>query len=348
MKLQRLNWNPRNFAALNDFLAGVQPGDIAVFDWDNTCIFGDIGEAVLRHQALHLAFPFGPGRLREIIPDQVNGIDRVRINGRAQPLPEVKGRIVSAYEKIFGRNAAEISATAPYRDFSAGLLALNRGFEETPGIGCEFAYPWTGNFLLGLRPAELRRLAGEVIDSELQTAIRDFSISDSRERLFYRWSAGIRPYPEMTDLADILKKTGCRVIISTASNPLIVETMMQRTGFAAELVIGMAQRMENSVLPDTLAPGLAPNFGPGKVENLRRLLDGEPVFAAADSSGDYEMVTSFPATRLRLLVRRPRAGKMAALYKKALAGDPHYLLQDVDMATGRFSAPAASPLSRIE
>jgi hypothetical protein len=347
MRLQRLNWNQRNYDALNDFLGGVRPGEIAVFDWDNTCIFGDIGEAVLRHQALHLKFKFGPERLREIIPDQANGIEHVHINGQVFPLRQIKEQIVGAYKKIAGRAIKKIQSSSALRDFSAGLLALNRGLEETPGIGCEFAYPWAINFLLGFSPAEVCRLAGVVIDSELQLGIRNRSISDSRERLFYRWTAGIRLYPEMADLSMVLKKTGCRVIVSTASSPLIIETMMQRTGFAAELVIGMASGLEGDRLQGVLASGLEPNFGPGKAENMRQLLDLEPVFTAGDSSGDYEIMTAFPGTRLKLLIRRPQPGKMAALYKKALAGDPQYLLQDVDSATGHFSAAASQHLTAV-
>lgn len=51
MKLNRRNWSERNYEALNGMLAGVKPGEIAVFDWDNTCICGDIGEALLRRLA---------------------------------------------------------------------------------------------------------------------------------------------------------------------------------------------------------------------------------------------------------------------------------------------------------
>jgi len=340
MNLRRLNWNQRNFEALNDFLAGVQPGDIAVFDWDNTCICGDIGEAVLRYQALRLEFKFNPEQLRAIIPDQVLGISHININGQLWPLPKIKGQIVSAYEKIFGHDLAEISGSTAYSDFSAGLLALNRGLEETPGIGCEFSYLWTSNFLAGFTPAEVSRLATEVIERELQSGIESRTISDSGEQLLYHWTTGIRSFPEMTDLAMVLKRAGCRVIVSTASNPQIIETMMQRTRFAAAAVIGMASEIKNGTLLHNLAPGLASNFGPGKVENLRRMLDREPVFTAGDSSGDYEMVTAFPSTRLKLLIRRSQAGKMAALYKKALAGDPQYLLQNVDLAAGRFSTAA--------
>jgi phosphoserine phosphatase len=340
MNLQRLNWSQRNHEALNDFLTMVRSGDIAVFDWDNTCIFGDIGEAILRHQALHLKFKFGPERLRKIIPDQVNGIDHIHINGQVFPLRQVKEQIVAAYKKIAGCAITEIHASPAYRNFSTGLLALNRGLEQTPGIGCEFAYPWTINFLRGFNQTEVRLLALEVIDSELQSNIENLTMSDSRENLLYRWTAGIRSFPEMADLAQCLKKAGCRVIISTASNPLFIETMTQRTGFAAELVIGMASQIKNNILLGTLAPGLAPNFGPGKAKNLSQELDREPFLAAGDSSGDYEMLTAFPGTRLKLLIRRNQTGKMTPLFQKALAGDPQYLLQNVDLATGRFAAAA--------
>jgi phosphoserine phosphatase len=340
MPLQRLNWNERNYCSLQRFIAAVDREDIAVFDWDNTCIFGDIGEAVLRHQALHLAFKFGPERLREIIPDQVNGIGHVRSDGHILPLPEIKGRIVAAYEKVSNRPLAGVRASAPYRDFSAGLLALNHDLEQTPGIGCEFAYPWMVNFLQGFNEAEVRRLAAVVIAGELRRNIRSRCLSDSSQRLLYRWTAGIRPYPEMIDLAGAIKKAGGRVIVSTASNPQIVETMVQRTHFPADRVIGMASHSENGILQGAMAPGLAPNFGPGKARNLSRLLDREPVFIAGDSDGDYAMLTAFAGTRLKLLIRRAAPGRMAALYQKALAGDCRFLLQDVDQAIGRFSAPA--------
>jgi len=337
MPLQRLNWNQRNYDALNDFLAGVRPGEVAVFDWDNTCIFGDIGEAFFRYQVLNLEFKFGPERLRQIIPGRVHGIDHVSINGQVFPLRRVKEQIVNAYKKIAGRTLAEIGPGDAYRDFSAGLLALNRGLEETPGIGCEFAYLWTVHFLEGFRPAEVRRLAAEVARRELQNPLQNQAASDSGRHLFYRWKAGIRPFAEMADLSQVLKKAGCRVLVSTASNPMIVEAMMSCAGFAAEKVLGQASGMAKGRLLGSLAPGLKSNFGNGKVENLRRALDREPVFTAGDSPGDYEMLTALPGTRLKLLVRRLRPGKMSALYRQARNGDPHFLLQDVNRGLGKFT-----------
>jgi hypothetical protein len=51
MKLKRRSWSARNFKALNEMLRGVRRGETAVFDWDNTCILGDIGDALLRRPA---------------------------------------------------------------------------------------------------------------------------------------------------------------------------------------------------------------------------------------------------------------------------------------------------------
>ncbi len=338
MELQRLNWSQRNYEALNEFVAGVRPGEIAIFDWDNTCIFGDIGDAFFRHQALNLEFRFGAERLRQIIPGRVHGIDHMNINGKAWPLRRLKERIVGAFHKISGRTLAQIAGSDDYLDFSASLLALNHGLEQTPGIGCEFAYLWTVQFLEGFRPAEVRRLAEAVARHELQSPLQERSWSDSRRQLAYRWTAGIRPFPEMADLSRVLKKAGCRVLVSTASNPLIVEAMLPSTGFAAERVLGQAAGIARGRLLGTLAPGLLSNFGDGKVENLKRALDREPVFAAGDSPGDYEMLTAFPGTRLKLLIRRPRPGKMSALYRRALSGDPRFLLQDIDRGQGKFTA----------
>lgn len=340
MPLLRLNWNERNFRLLEEFIPSIGRGDIAVFDWDNTCIFGDIGEAAFRHQVLGLNFRFGPKQLREIIPDQVNGISRIRNHGRVFSLTSVKERIVAAFEKICRRPPAGVRGSAPYRDFCAGLLALNQSFEQTPGIGCDFAYPWTVSFLQGFSVTQVRRLAGTTIVAELRSAITDCRLNDSDQNLLYRWTAGIRPFPEMTNLARAFKKAGCRVIVSTASNPLIVARMAQGMRFPADRVIGMEARSKGGILQGDLAPGLWPNFGSGKSENLKRLLDCEPLFVAGDSDGDYDMLTAFAATRLKLLIRRAAPGRMTRLYRQALAGQRRVLLQGVDRSRGRFSATA--------
>jgi len=53
------------------------------------------------------------------------------------------------------------------------------------------------------------------------------------------------------------------------------------------------------------------------------------------------MVTAFAATRLKLLLRRPRPGKWPSSTKKRGQAIPQYLLQEIDPVAGRFSAGTA-------
>ncbi len=91
MKLKRRNWSERNFKALNEMLRGVRRGEIAVFDWDNTCICGDIGEALLRRLTFDLAFAMDARAMAATVPDAINGIGTIRLHGRPYLAEENEG-----------------------------------------------------------------------------------------------------------------------------------------------------------------------------------------------------------------------------------------------------------------
>ena len=82
-----------------------------------------------------------------------------------------------------------------YRVFTSGLLALNRALEETPGIGCEFAYPWVNLLLQGLPLADFDRLAAAVIERELHAPLRRHALSDPRAALALRLDRRRPPLP---------------------------------------------------------------------------------------------------------------------------------------------------------
>jgi len=340
MILQRLNWNQRNFDALNEFLAGVRPGELAVFDWDNTCIFGDIGEALLRRLTFELAFAIDARAMAATIPDTINDIDHVLIKGMPYPLKKMKNAVFAAYEQLLqeapakGREGVDES----YRVFTSGLLALNRALEETPGIGCEFAYPWVNLLLQGLSLAEFDRLAKAVIEEELISPLSRHAVNDPLRRWHYEWTGGIRLYPEMKNLAVAWQDHGGAVVISTASNRRLVEKMIAMTGFPCRRVIGMGLALAGDRFGRVLETGLRPNLGAGKVANIRALLENEPVLVAGDSRNDYEMLSTFPSTRMRLIVNRQAGGKIALLCRRALAGEKGYLAQEIDPQRGEFKA----------
>jgi phosphoserine phosphatase len=342
MKLRRRNWNAGNFKALTELLASVKPGELAVLDWDNTCAFNDIGEALLRHMTFGLEFRMDAAAMAAAIPDTIAGVGRVLLNGQPFSLQELKRTVFSAYGRLLRRppRAEAGRRDDDFRVFASGLLALNRALEETPGIGCEFAYPWVNTLLQGLSPAELDELAAGVIARELRQPLRRRALVDPRRRWRYDWLDGVRIYPEMRELAACWRERGGRVVVSTASNRQLVERIVAMTGFPCHEIVGMELAVAKGRFTPRLKPGLQPNLGPGKAANLRARFRSEPALVAGDSSNDYEMLTAFPATRLRLVLDRRRPGRIARLVCRAISGETGYISQEIDLRRGTFKTAA--------
>lgn len=336
MKLKRRNWSGRNYEALNGLLAGVRPGEIAVFDWDNTCIFGDIGEALLRRLTFDLAFAMDAKAMAATVPDTIRGVSRILVQGKPFSLKKMKDAVFTAYERLKHEpsSISKKDVDKNYRVFTSGLLALNRALEETPGIGCEFAYPWVNLLLQGMSLLEFERLAETVIQEELIGPLSRHAVSDPRGRWRYAWTGGVRLYPEIKDLAACWQERGGEVVVSTASNRQLVEKMIAVTAFPCRQVIGMELKIAGNRFGRALAPGLRANLGRGKVANIRKRLENEPVLVVGDSSNDYEMLISFPGTRLRLVIDRHATGKIGLLTRRARASESGILAQGIDPRRG--------------
>lgn len=343
MKLKRRKWSKRNCDALNGLLAQVRPGEIAIFDWDNTCIFGDIGEALLRRLTFDLAYAMDAKAMAATVPDTIRGVNNILIQGKPFSLKKMKDAVFAAYERLQrGPSAGGTEAVDKnYRVFTSGLLALNRALEETPGIGCEFAYPWVNLLLQGLPLHEFDRLAEAVIAEGLHAPLRRRVAADPLGRWRYSWTGGVRIYPEMKDLAACWLERGGEVVVSSASNRQLVEKMIAMTAFPCRRVIGMELRIAGDRFGRSLAPGLRPNLGRGKVANIRKRLLSEPVLVAGDSSNDYEMLVFFPGTRMRLVIDHRARGMIGLLSRRARAGENGYLAQEIDVRRGEFRSPAS-------
>lgn len=344
MDLKRLNWSERNLRELRRLLAGVRPGDIAVFDWDNTCAFNDVGEALLRRLAFGLEFRLDAAALAATVPDRIGGVAHLALHGRPYPIAKMRDEVFAALDRLQRRpvNEEDDRCRRDYRVFTSGLLAMNRALEETPGIGCAFAYPWMISLHQGLSPAEFDRLAAATVRDELRRPIRRRAVSDPRRRWRHVWTSGVRLYPEMADLAGCWLARGGAVVVSTASKRQLVEAAIAVTGFPCSRVIGMELAQAGGRFSARPLPGLAPNLGAGKVANIRRLLAREPALAAGDSSNDYEMLSAFPATRLRLVIDRRAKGPIRELVRRARAGEAGFLAQEIDPRRGVFRAPGSS------
>jgi len=318
MNLNRGGWTKRNFEAIRRFMLETRPG-LAVFDWDNTCICGDIGETFLAHLFVRHRHRLTRSDLEGMIPVRLRGISVLSAGGNRYEMAELRRRIIETPDQ------AEIP-----------LLLLNQGLEETPGIGLSFAYRWATRLFKGLTRLDIDSLMAEILADELHAEIAPKRLETTDGKLVFTWKKGLRIYEEMRNLITVSAEAGWRTVIVTASHPWIVETMACRCGYRLDRVLGMVTKHRRGVLTRWTDRSLAVNYGPGKVTNIRRNFTEEPLLVAGDSNSDLAMLTRFPGTRIRLLIDRGVQGGIDRVRRAAMRRENGYLCQPVELKTGRF------------
>ena len=336
VRLKQGNWALRNFDRLRRFAESRSRPALAVFDWDNTSIFGDIGDVYFREQVFRRDFRLTSREFEAVIPDEVNGVDSIVHAGGTIRLPELKGELVRAY-RIFERDGSGPkmdSGDVPSADFAVCLLTLNQGLESTEGIGCRFAFQWITRFFRGFTPGEIGHASAAVFRRQLRLPIRTRSLRHSRLPLTVSWTDGMRRFPEMKNLMNVLKHRGFEIGVVTATNVHIASAAVRESGYPVDRLVGQACEITAGRLSGFPAPGFRVNYGAGKTENILRSFGREPELAAGDSDGDYEMLTEFPGTELRLIIRRGTDVRIRALLERT--DEEGYLRQDVDPRSGKF------------
>jgi phosphoserine phosphatase len=314
--LRRLNWNEGNHRRLEAFLAAAPLGGLAVFDWDNTCICGDIGDAVFRHLLFTRGLRLEPEQLAALLPDDLEGQKRLLVCGKKMALTDAKARILDAYIQVY------IGRALSHREFSTPLLALMAALEVHSGAGCRRAYAIVAALLEGYTPRALAALTRRAALQQMATPQRLRKVATTDNEFFFSWRDGLRPYPEMRCLMAAMKRSGMEVLISSATQTDVVEAMAGMCRFPHDRLIGMET-------------GLEPNWGEGKVFHVRARMEREPLFVAGDSAGDIPLLSAFAATRLRLVIDRGGGGEMASfVFRNRNA--PGLLVQRVDVQKGHF------------
>lgn len=329
--LGRGRWYPPNHAALSSWIAEVArrpapPPKVAVFDWDNTSMANDVGVVSARYQLDRLEMRLSPEALDELLPRSVNGVS---VLASGVSMADLAADIVEAYRGVS-------RGTRAHKDFRAKMLYLYDAFERTPGIGTAFAYPWLTTWLRGFSAREIEALAARAAASARREKVeiaRWTSASAGRAgRVSVEIEKGLAPQEEMIDLMTALRAAGVRVFVVSASQQELVRGVAAhfRYPIAAEDIYGI--RLD-------APPDYPVTNGPGKVACISRFLPAPPIFVAGDSDGDYDMLTAFPETELRLVVNRNKSpsSRTATLYTAARTGDPRTLLQGRNEQTLLFA-----------
>jgi phosphoserine phosphatase len=260
-------WEPDVAELLTDLLAG--PPGLAAFDFDNTLVYNDLGEAVLYYILLQ----------NQVVADSPEFWEQL---ARPACVTEPEAEELRA---LYGRlRAADGDDDTLTLAFTSATLGLYHRIYETEGL--ESAYRWS-RILYAFRPADdLRAMARYVFDAERQTPVGFAELPDGR-----KLPQGLRPFPEVRALIRALLEHGWEVFVVTASPEETIRPVIAHWGLPEERVIGMRleRGAEDRLLPHIVEP--YPVRG-GKVAALARVCDRPLRFALGDSWGDLELLKS--------------------------------------------------------
>ncbi|MCX5797611.1 MAG: hypothetical protein NTY77_19140 [Elusimicrobia bacterium] len=294
------SWLPENKARLERLIRehgrgapGYDPKrpPLATFDWDNTMIRNDIGEAVFYRAIKELAFKFEQGdKFWGFIPKEF-GRDALRAD----------------YEAIAKLPLAQAQRTPEYRRYRKHFHEVyERVKKEGPGLGLD--YGWLVQLMVGFSPGELERFADETIAEELakplgEELIAGFDGDPSPVKI----ASGIRPHKEMFDLVRRLQEAGWEVRIVSATAEWIVARFAALAGIPPERAHGVRVRLRRGRLTTLLTQR---TWGQGKADTILRLAGRPSLLAGGDSNSDTQMLELSQGERLVVdFGREPLRGK---------------------------------------
>lgn len=322
MRLPAGDWYPPHHAALCDFLdalAAIPGRKVAVTDWDDTCVFCCVGTASFRLAIDQLDLRISPEALAQALPPTWAGAEQ---SAQGVSFPALREDVLELYGRLWpwireGRGL-EARAARPldWLDLRARLGFYYLALEDTPGVGPLHAYAYmawlTG---VGRTEAELEALAERawrMAEGEGPGEGRFYSARPLRSGpVFWDYATGIRALPEMKALAEAIVAAGAELWVVTASVEGAIRAAVRMLGYPVppERVLGVrpAKGADGVMLP-RLEEGWPLSWRAGKVEIIRDVVRAAPLYVAGDTNTDFEMLTGFPETRLRLLVDRGSRG----------------------------------------
>ena len=275
------SWLPGNKARLDRLIkqhgrgsAGYDPKrpPVAAFDWDNTMIRNDIGEAVFFRAIREIGFKFDQPGFWDLIPEEF-GRDSLRADTEAAArLPLAQAQRTPEYLR-YRKHFHEV---------------YERVKKEGPAMGVE--YGWLVQLMAGFSKEELERFADEAIAAELAKPLGEEDISGfDGDPAPIRIPSGIRPFAEMFDLVARLQDAGWDVRIVSATAEWVVARFAARAGIPAGHVHGVRALTRGGRLTTKLSQK---TWGQGKADVLLRRAGRAPRLAAGDSNSDLQMLES--------------------------------------------------------
>jgi phosphoglycolate phosphatase-like HAD superfamily hydrolase len=271
---------------------------IALFDWDNTIIKNDTGDAVTFYALAHD---------RVLRPSDWKDTSRFLTNPAVEALAAACGEGVAGEPlptRTNVRCADEIFTIYDALKTTGGADAF-AGYDPRT---LQPAYAWTAQLLAGHTPDELRALTLAAVDPELSAPPGTVQTIGSHRDV----TAWLRFYEPQRELIAALRSRGYDVWVITASPQNVIEALAPRVGVDPSHVIGIRSLIANGKLSarlegcgpvadgvDALIPYVEGKrcwvnkvvYSDRTPHAIERRPDGtRQVFAAGDSDSDAEFV----------------------------------------------------------
>ncbi|WP_028581501.1 HAD family hydrolase [Desulfogranum japonicum] len=331
------NWFPQNIQQIRQIIANLpetNPGYCAVFDFDNTCIFRDIGQAVFRHQLFQLEYRLDAAEFAALIPERDEPL-------AGKPYPVIRSTLIALYRELMEHkqrdSLPEIFTTDTYGQFQTLFFWYTAMARKDEGLGPRFVLPFLAKLLAGFTVDEMYDMAATTIqtvtEEPLVTKELQASFADPIGRLQIGYPMGMQPFAEMRQLMAELEAKGVSCKVVSASTNWLVQEAVRRFAFPVQNrnVYGIKVKLTHGNMLTTEEENDYPvTFREGKVDVIQRFIEHPIALIAGDADTDYEMLT-LDNIPLRLIINHNQTGIISTLYK-----DSRFLLQGLDISTGSF------------
>ena len=295
---------------------------VAAFDWDNTIMKNDIGDATFFWMIKH-------DKIR-----QPAGLDWATTS--AALTTDAKAALNAACDGLAA--AGDALTTSTNTDCADALFKIYDGLKTPGGLDAwttsyattdkmNFAYAWVAQLTAGSTPDEVRGYARAAYAENSTAPIDTTQTVGTSTGL----NGYVRVYEEMIDLIGTLQDNGFDVWITTASPQFIVDAISSEVGIAPNHVLGIRSVVTGGVVTSnlqgcgTIADGdnTMITFDTGKRCWINKVVFKVPaatqaitnpdatkrqVFAAGDSDTDIAFLKD--ATDLKLVINRNKGQVM--------------------------------------
>ncbi|CAM4200089.1 HAD phosphoserine phosphatase-like hydrolase, family IB [Mycobacterium basiliense] len=290
---------------------------LALFDWDNTMVRNDIGNATFFWMIRN-------SKVRQPAAGNWSNTSQYLTPPAAAALAAACGDLAAPGQPLpTGANtgcADELVSVYTNRETRSGEIAF-AGFNRRR---IEPADAWAAQLLAGWTDAEITEFATAARQQNLDAAENaEQTVGTTRQ------TGWVRYYPQMRDLVGTLQANGFDVRIISASAEPLVRVWAAEVGIPPDRIMGIRTEHDGEVLTARLAEcGGEPSipFNEGKRCRVHEQVLGvegpaafqqlpeqrRQVFAAGDSDGDATFTTD--ATALRLIINRNQIELMCRAY----------------------------------